>query len=385
MKKSYGYILKYLSLVTLVAYSCGGRQNPSQEMNLNHRNGTEYATHFTIDELKGCTRITVINPWQKSDGIKLEYYLVRSGSIPPDDIDQSSVIMVPVKNVILMSTTYIPIITTLGMENAISGISGADFVYDTLIRKRFSEGFLPDVGYGENLNKELILNISPDLIIAYGIGSENSGYLSRLKELGIKVFFNADYLEELPLGRAEWIKVFGALFCLEKAADSLLNAVKAEYIEVRDYISGRIDSRPSVMLGLPWRDSWFVSPGNSYISNMISDAGGNYIWKEMKADYSVPLGIENVFAAASNADYWLNAGNAENINSIISLDGRLAFLKPVKSGNVYNNNRRISPGGGNDYWESGSILPGIILKDIASILHPDLFYGYEPKFYKKLE
>ena len=357
MKKSYGYILKYLSLVTLVAYSCGGRQNPSQEMNLNHRNGTEYATHFTIDELKGCTRITVINPWQKSDGIKLEYYLVRSGSIPPDDIDQSSVIMVPVKNVILMSTTYIPIITTLGMENAISGISGADFVYDTLIRKRFSEGFLPDVGYGENLNKELI----------------------------IKVFFNADYLEELPLGRAEWIKVFGALFCLEKAADSLLNAVKAEYIEVRDYISGRIDSRPSVMLGLPWRDSWFVSPGNSYISNMISDAGGNYIWKEMKADYSVPLGIENVFAAASNADYWLNAGNAENINSIISLDGRLAFLKPVKSGNVYNNNRRISPGGGNDYWESGSILPGIILKDIASILHPDLFYGYEPKFYKKLE
>jgi len=51
---------------------------------------------------------------------------------------------------------------------------------------------------------------------------------------------------------------------------------------------------------------------------------------------------------------------------------------------LYNNNKRITLNGGNDYWENGSVYPHIILKDIASILHPDLFEDNELYFYRKI-
>ena len=70
----------------------------------------------------------------------------------------------------------------------------------------------------------MILSISPDLVMMYGIGSESLGYIGKIKELGIKVMFNADYLETDPLGKAEWIKLFGALYCKESMADSIFRS-----------------------------------------------------------------------------------------------------------------------------------------------------------------
>ena len=142
---------------------------------------------------------------------------------------------------------------------------------------------------------------------------------------------------------------------------------------------------PLVFLGLPWKDTWFISPGNSYISKLISDAGGDYLWKNTKSKISMPLGIENVYLKALNADYWLNTGSVESRNEITAIDMRLGELPSFKKGNIYNNNNRVTSRGGNDYWESGSINPQIILKDIASILHPGLFPGYELYYYKKIE
>jgi iron complex transport system substrate-binding protein len=139
------------------------------------------------------------------------------------------------------------------------------------------------------------------------------------------------------------------------------------------------------MLGLPWKDTWFISPGNSYVSRLLEDAGGSYIWKDTDSEVSMPYGIENVFLKAMDADYWLNIGTVQSREEIISVDKRLLELAPVKHGNLYNNNNRISAGGGNDYWESGTLCPYIILNDIAAILHPELFPDYKLYFYKKIK
>ncbi len=209
--------------------------------------------------------------------------------------------------------------------------------------------------------------------------------LERSSQLGIKIMFNADYLETDPLGKAEWIKVFGALYCKEKLADSIFSVIVKSYNEIKSIISENVVNRPSVLLGLPFRDTWFISPGNSYISTLISDAGGDYLWKEMESSVSMPYSLETVYMKSLHADYWLNVGNAISKREIGSLDPRLENIPCYISGNIYNNINRMSAGGGNDYWESGTLNPHVILRDIASILHPGIFGEYELVYYRKIE
>ena len=239
--------------------------------------------------------------------------------------------------------------------------------------------------YEAGINNELIINTAPDLVMAYGVGSESAGYVSKIKELGIRVMFNADYLEENALAKAEWIKVFGALFCMENLADSIYGSLSRSYYSMKSYISSHIKVKPHVLLGMPFRDTWFISPGNSFAARFIEDAGGDYLWKDTFSSSSIPLSLENVYFKAIEADYWLNTGALTKKDEIASLDPRLLGLKCYQTGNIYNNNKRMSPGGGNDYWESGTINPHVILKDIASILHPGLFGDYEPVYYRKIK
>jgi iron complex transport system substrate-binding protein len=218
----------------------------------------------------------------------------------------------------------------------------------------------------------------------YGIGSESAGYVGKIKELGIKVIINADYLETDPLGRAEWIKLFGALYCKENLADSIYNSEVNEYTKLKLFVGQHAKNRPKVMLGLPFKDTWYVSPGNSFICKLINDAGGDYLWKDSESSVSLPYGIENVYLKGMNADYWLNTGTVSTRNEILNIDHRLEDLPSFKNDNLFNNNKRVTIAGGNDFWESGSLYPHLILKDIATILHPEIFTDNELTYYKKI-
>ena len=155
-------------------------------------------------------------------------------------MDSAAVIFVPLRKIVCMSTTHIAMISALGEEKSIVGMSGTNFIYSPDLLKNVDKGLISDVGYEANLNKELILKISPDLIMIYGIGSESAGYVGKLKELGTKVIINADYLETDPLSRAEWIKLFGALYCKEKLADSIYKSEVEEYTKLKSYIDQNI-------------------------------------------------------------------------------------------------------------------------------------------------
>lgn len=218
----------------------------------------------------------------------------------------------------------------------------------------------------------------------YGVGSESSGYVGKIEELGINVIYNADYLETDPLGKAEWIKLFGALYCRERMADSIFNAESEAYNKLKSFIAGNITEKPQVLLGLPFKDTWFVSPGNSFISKLIEDAGGAYLWKDTKSSVSMPFGLENVYLKAVNADFWLNIGTVRTKNEIHAVDPRLTDLSCFKTGNLFNNNNRVTDAGGNDFWESGTVYPHLILQDIATILHPELFPEKKMYYYRKI-
>lgn len=375
----------FLFFIIVLISSCSCKRENQSGRSLHTENQIiTQAERISIDKADGYTTVTIINPWQGAENVNLTYHLVKRGTVIPYGLDSSTIIFVPLKKIICMSTTHIAMISALGEENSISGVSGTGFIFSESMNERVKMGFADDVGYEANLNKELILKIYPDIIMMYGIGSESAGYVGKIKELGIKVIFNADYLETNPLSRAEWIKLFGALYCKEMMADSIFIAEHIAYDSIQNYIRNNIRDKPKVLLGLPFKDTWYISPGNSYISKLITDAGGDYLWQETESSVSMPYGIENVYMRALTADYWLNIGSIKDKDEITAVDLRLGELQCFKNGNLFNNNRRTSNNGGNDYWESGSVYPHIILKDIASILHPGLFGDYGLFYYRKI-
>jgi iron complex transport system substrate-binding protein len=376
------------SIVLLLSFilSCTNRKDSrSFTESLSDSSSILKSRRFSIHKNDSCTILTITDPWQGAKEIRNEYYLVERGQENSLKVHTSQIISVPVRKIICMSSTHLAMISALGEEESIYGLSGTNYIYDPKIRARADDGLIGEIGYDAGINSELILRISPDLIMMYGIGSESAGYVGKISELGIKVMYNADYLETDPLGKAEWIKVFGALYCKEELADSIYNSVECAYNEIKKIVNKTTEEKPDVILGLPYKDTWFISPGNSYISALISDAGGNYLWQETESSFSMPYSFETVYLKSLKADYWLNVGTVSSKGEIASFDPKLEKIPCYISGNIYNNTRRISPGGGNDYWESGALNPHIILKDIAAILHPGIFREYNLFYYKKIE
>jgi iron complex transport system substrate-binding protein len=379
-------IISVIVFLSFLIKSCSGKmENGNYEGKTNNETIISRAGRFSIIKKDSTTLVTIINPWQGAENINLVYHLVKRGSPLPEGLDSSEVIFVPLKKIICMSTTHIAMIVALGEEKSISGVSGPQYVFTDKIVQNIKKGAVADVGYEAGLNKELILSIAPDLVMMYGIGSESAGYVAKIKELGIHVMFNADYLETDPLGKAEWLKLFGALYCKEEIADSIFYSESEAYNSIRIMVDSNYSFRPKVMLGLPYKDTWYISPGNSFISKLIADAGGDYLWKDTDSELSMPYGIENVYLKALDADFWFNIGTIKSRDDITVVDQRLNKLPCFVKGNLFNNNGRITLEGGNDYWESGTVHPHLILEDIAAVLHPELFPDHKLFFYRKIE
>jgi len=373
----------FLFLITVFLVSCtAGSPGGTGTTNCHDVNIIEIAKRVTLIRSQGYSQLRVLDPWQGADGVVQEWYLVPRGSVPPEGADSSKIISVPLKKIVCMSTTHLAMINALGERNSVCGFSGTRYIYDPSLRELVKNGKISEIGYDDNIDKEKIISLSPDLVMIYGIGSESAGYLAKLQNLGIRIVFNADYLEDDPLGKAEWIKVIGALYCRDAMADSIFSELRDRYLGLKAVIDAGIKLRKKVLLGMPFKDTWFISPGNSYISALIRDAGGEYLWDDKNSRVSMPMALEAVYSRAVNADFWLNAGNVNSRAEITAIDARLGNLPCFLEGNIYNNNNRLSQEGGNDYWESGCISPDLILKDIGAILHPELFREHKLFYYR---
>jgi iron complex transport system substrate-binding protein len=286
--------------------------------------------------------------------------------------------------VITLSTTHIAMIRSLDESGSIRGISGADLVYDTAMIRRIGEGEVIDVGYERTLNYELIVSLQPDVLFLYGVESSIREISDKLVEMGIPVVFCGDYLEEHPLGKAEWLRFFSLFFHRESEADSLFDRIDSSY-RALTLMTDSLEERPSVLTGLPWKDTWYMAGGDSYAARLIEDAGGRFLWEDSQSSEAIPLNIESVFSRAVGADVWINPGAAASLKDLVRFDERFSSLGVVKQGRVYNNNARLNPSGGNDYWESGAVRPDLVLADMIKIFHPDLMEDHRFRYYRKLK
>jgi len=314
----------------------------------------------------------------------IKYLLAEDQSLIPDSLKDHSFIKTPVNRVMVFSTTHIGFIDGLGEAEGISGVSGLQYVCNSIVRSGSTEGRVFDIGYPPNVNYERILSLEPDIVFLYGLESSVTGIKSRLQSSGIPVILIAEYLEAHPLGKMEWIKVFGALYGKEDLSVRIFNESVEEY-EKWTKITGSLHNHPGVMVGLPWKDTWYMAGGASFTSNLIRDAGGDYLWEENSSAEYIPLSLEAVISRSIQADIWINAGSAKSIAEIFNRDPRFKNLAIFETGEIYNNDAKYCENGGNPFWEKGVIEPHIILKDMIKIFHPEIMQSHDFVYYRKLE
>lgn len=261
-----------------------------------------------------------------------------------------------------MSSSNVAALTAIGAGDAVSAVSGLRYISD----KGLHDRGVPDVGYENSLDYETILSLDPDVLVAYTVSGAEPQYLSKLRSLGVRVLVLHDHLEQHPLARAEYVRLFGALTGRLAAADSLFAAVRNRY----EALAASVDVRDpvKVLMNIPYGDAWYIPGADSYMSCLIRDAGGEVLGAEPGTSQSKVISIEQAYALSQEADMWLNPGHCRSLGELLSSHHFFDRFGPVAQGfPVYNNTLKTTAGGGNDFWETGAVRPDLILEDLVSI------------------
>jgi iron complex transport system substrate-binding protein len=347
-----------------------------------HQTSIRYAEQFNVSYADGYKIVEVLQPFPGAEKGH-RYLLLPKDMEVPANVEADAIVRIPVQEMVVLSTTHIPALDMLGASNVLTGFPTTDFISSPTMRQRIDSGKVRDLGASNGLNIEGLLELSPGLVMAYGMGPQDKS-LRSLERTGIPVVLNADFLEQNPLGRAEWIK-FAALFLnKEKEADSVFNAIVQEY-ESLTAKAAAAEERPSVFSGIVYNGTWFMPGGNSWAARFLEDAGANFLWSETKETGSLQLSFESVFDKAHQADYWIGTANFSSLAALAEADSRYSRLDAWKQGNVFTYTARIGEAGGNEYLELGYSRPDIVLADLIKILHPELLPGHNLYFYEKLE
>jgi iron complex transport system substrate-binding protein len=345
-------------------------------------NIVKYAKGLEIYKYDGFTVVKVTRPWP--DATKgFTYIMQQKGAVIPDSLKEIIIIPVPLKSVVVTSTTHIPSLEMLGVENTLTGFPGTDYISSVKTRKRIEAGKVKEAGANESLNTEVLLNLAPDAIVAFSINNTNKT-LNSLEQSGLKVIYNGDWTEQSPLGKAEWIKFFGALYGKGKEADRLFSKVERDYNEALNLVKD-LKSKPTVMAGALYQDQWYMPQGGSWGALFLKDAGADYLWAKRDGTGSISLSFETVLEKAENADIWIGPSQYTSLNEMKEANPHYAQFKSYKNKQVYSYSTKKGETGGLLYFELAPNRPDLVLKDLISIMHPELLPGYQLNFFEKLK
>ena len=354
------------SLLLLV--SCVSNKKTSLEAFNQDIYTPEYASGFKIlgaDNVQS-TLIQVFNPWQGAKDVEMSYFISRNGEQAPAGFTGPT-IPAGAKQIVCMSSSYIAMLDALGQADRIVAVSGIDYVSNPYIIAH--KDSIKDMG--PEMNYELLLGLKPDVVLLYGIGDAQTAVTDKLKELSIPYMYVGEYLEESPLGKAEWMVALSELTDSREKGIEIFSEIPKRYQTLKD-LTASVEQRPTVMFNTPWNDSWIMPSTKSYMAQLVNDAGADYINKENTSNSSAPSGLETAYGLIQKADYWINVGMASTLDELKAVNPKFTDAKSVREKTAYNNNLRLTATGGNEYWESAVVRPDIVLRDLIHIFHPEL-------------
>lgn len=357
-------------------------------------------------------------------------------SISPFDGSRDTIsISQPLGRLIVTSTSYIGFLDAVGADSVIVGVSGGEYVCDSSVTAGLSNGTVVDIGYDASPDYEKIMALKPDLLLTYSVSPVKSQFFSKLESLGIKTFIVNEHLERHPLARAAYIRLFGALTGNMAAADSVLKIVSENYISLRDSVQGGLGANDAyasdkgelnagdekqgsggtegntpkprkILVNIPFKDQWFIPGQESYLTTLFKDAGGEILGAKAGSSVSGQISVETAYSLSKEADLWMNVGWCQTLEQLLSVnplfddflmdiqenasargysnaEGCATNSSDTSASVVWNDNNRLNPKGGNDFWESGVVHPDLLLRDLIGIFRGE--DNRTPIYYKSIK
>ena len=371
-------ILFFLSILSILI-SCKKEVIKVDEKNQSESN-IKYAKGFDIVDENGVKKLIIKSAYQNSD--EIFEYIIQNKTDQKEQIENT--LFTPIQKIVVTSTTHIPMVELLNEETAIVGFPYSKYVSSAKTRVLIDEGKIQEIGKESSLNTEILLDLQPELVVGYSVSSADKS-LTTIQKSGINVIYNGDWLEETPLGRAEWIKFFGVLFDKEKQADSIFKVIEANYFEAKQ-IALKSTKKPTILSGaIMSKDIWNLPAGESFVAQFLIDANLDYLWKNTEGKGSLSLSFESVFDKGQNADYWITPGYFSSKEQLLNSNEIYKKFNAFQNDKIYTPILKKGKTGGAIYYELAGTRPDLVLKDLIKITNPELLPNYEFTFFEKMK
>jgi len=381
--KNQKYSFLFIVIFSIIFSSCREKKAINTNENITKQlSEVKYAKGFDIEHFNDYKKVIIKTPYPEAKEsliyILKPKYLSKKSELNKGDIQ------VPVDKIVVTSTTHIPMLELLGEENSLVGFQDTNYISSEKTRKRIDSGLVRELGKEAAMNTEVLFELQPDLVVGFAMNKTNKTY-NLIEKQGIPVIINGDWLEETPLGRAEWIKFFGVLFDKEKEADSIFKLIESNYLEAKA-IAKKASNKPTILSGAIMRnDIWNLPAGESFVAKFLTDANVHYIWKESKGKGSLQLSFESVIDKAQDADYWIAPGYFSTKEQMLGNNSHYKSFTAFQQNNIYTASTKTGVTGGVIYYELAPTRPDLVLKDIIKITHPALLPKYELTFFGQMK
>ncbi|MFR9503450.1 MAG: ABC transporter substrate-binding protein [Rikenellaceae bacterium] len=365
------------SMVASLLSSCSGGRAVRLSEALS-RDSIEYATGFSISRHAQFTEVNVLDPWDSTRLLQRYLLIDRNLKALPEGMGEGTVVRIPIENLALYTSVHASIVELLHQEDRVAGLCEVRYIDSKILKRRVEEGTVSDLGEATAPNIEKIMDLECEAIISSPF--KDAGY-GPAEKLGIPIIEGADYMENHPLGRVEWIKFYGMLLGAEELADSIYINTCREYNALKE-LTADVAHRPTMISERRYGGQWFVPGGKSYNAVMYADAGADYIFKYTAESGSTPLAFESVLDRGIHADIWIFKYYNDKDMTYSDLKAEYepyANFDAFKSRNIFvcNSSKRA-------YYEDAPMHPHLILKDYIYIFHPELLPEYQPLYFERL-
>ena len=293
----------------------------------NEKHGPEIAG-LTYKYAMNLTYATEFDVYYYVDGYKLldvhedkTYLVVPDGKDVPDGLDKDIVVLQQPTDHIYMAATAI-----MSLFDAMDALSNVKFSgvnssgwYIEDAKAAMEAGDMAYAGKYSEPDYETLINGDCNLAIESTMILHTPKVQEMIEDLGIPVFVDYSSYETHPLGRTEWIKLYGAMLNKEDEAKAFFD----EQAQVIEKLKGFENTEKTVAYFYVNTDgSIVVRKSDDYIPSMIEIAGGRYVFKDLKNPDSnapaVKLTMEEFYATAVDTDYLIYNGTIDGQVSSIS-------------------------------------------------------------------
>lgn len=330
----------------------------SPELTYDGREELQYAREFALDYYNDYTLISI------SDGSR--FLVVPEGAKVPEQLDQDIVIIErPLDKVYLVASAVMDMFRALDEVPAVR-LSGtnADGWYIEEAKSAMEQGEILYAGKYSAPDYELILEQGCRLALENTMITHAPEVKEKLQSFGIPVLVDHSSYETHPMGRVEWIRLYGALLGKEEEA---LEIFRQQEQEIAEAVSSDREEKTVAFFYITANGSINVRKTSDYIPKMIELAGGRYIFDDLGSDdshsTSMTMQMEEFYATAREADYLIyNSsidGEVESLEGLLAKSSLLKDFNAVQKGEVFCTTKNL-------YQESMSI--GRMISDIHLML-----------------